>query len=78
MSAARKKCYYNRVRRGCKFHEIDIKYLGVPPKSYLAVELVKDGYVMFSDRSANGKPLNINWERLHNEMTNYGYTGSVK
>jgi hypothetical protein len=50
MTAQEKKVYYNRVRRTCKLHEIEIVYDGVP-KMYCAVELVKDGSVMFADRA---------------------------
>jgi len=42
------------------------------------VELVKDGQVMFADRSADNMPLDINWQRLHQEMADYGYKGGVK
>ena len=68
MSAQDKKRYYNRVRRTCLKHNIEIQYQGVPPKTYSSVELVKDGSVMFADRSNDGRPLNIDWERLYNEM----------
>jgi hypothetical protein len=40
--------------------------------------LVKDGQVMFADRSTDNMPLDINWQRLHEEMTDYGYKGGVK
>ena len=68
MNAIEKKVFYNRVRRGCLKHDIDIVYDGVP-KMYRAVELVKDGSVMFAD---------IDWKRLHEELVEYGYTGGVK
>ena len=45
---------------------------------YRAVELVKDGNVMFADRATDRKPLDIDWKRLHEELTEYGYTGGVK
>jgi hypothetical protein len=45
---------------------------------YCAVELVKDGSVMFADRALGRKPLDINWKRLHEEMTEYGYKGGIK
>ena len=77
MTAQEKKVYYNRVRRTCKLHEIEIVYDGVP-KMYCAVELVKDGSVMFADRASDRKPLDIDWKRLHQEMTDYGYKGGIK
>ena len=40
MSAQEKKVYYNRVRRCCLKHDIEIIYDGVP-KMYRAVELVR-------------------------------------
>jgi hypothetical protein len=77
MTAQEKKVYYNRVRRTCKLHRIEIVYDGVP-KMYRAVELVKDGSVMFADRALGRKPLDIDWKRLHEEMNDYGYKGGTK
>ena len=75
--AQQKKRFYNRVRRTCLKHNIDIVYDGVP-KAVYGVELVKDGVVMFADRTNDSMPLDINWQRLHEEMTDYGYKGGVK
>ena len=75
--AQQKKRFYNRVRRPCLKHNIDIVYDGVP-KAVYGVELVKDGVVMFADRTNDNMPLDINWQRLHEEMTDYGYKGGVK
>ena len=69
--AQQKKRFYNRVRRTCLKHNIDIVYDGVP-KAVYGVELVKDGVVMFADRTNDNMPLDINWQRLHEEMTDYG------
>ena len=77
MTAREKKIFYNRVRRTCKLHDIDIVYDGMP-KAVFGVELVKDGQVMFADRSTDNMPLDINWQRLHEEMADYGYKGGVK
>ena len=77
MSAQAKKVFYNRVRRTCLKLNIDIVYDGMP-KAVYGVELVKDGQVMFADRSADNMPLDINWKRLHEEMADYGYKGGVK
>ena len=75
--AQQKKRFYNRVRRTCLKHNIDIVYDGVP-KAVYGVELVKDGVVMFAARTTDNMPLDINWQRLHEEMTDYGYKGGVK
>ena len=75
--AQQKKRFYNRVRRTCLKHNIDIVYDGVP-KAVYGVELVKDGVVMFADRTNDNMPLDINWQRLHEEMTDYGYKGGAK
>ena len=77
MSAARKKQYYNRVRRTCRLHGLDIVFDGAP-KNYRAVEIRKDGVLLFADRAQGFKPLNIDWERIHGEMADYGYRGGVK
>jgi len=77
MSAAEKKVFYNRVRRTCRLHDIDIVYEGVP-KAYRSVCLVKDGHIMFADRAQDWRPLDIDWKRLHEEMTDYGFTGGIK
>ena len=77
MSAQAKKVFYNRVRRTCLKHGIDIVYDGMP-KEVFGIKLLKDGQVMFSDRSSDSKPLNIDWQRMHEEMAEYGYKGGVK
>ncbi len=77
LNAQEKKRYYNRVRRTCKLHGLDIVYDGVP-KYYRSVELVKDGHTMFADRAEDHLPLDINWKRLHEEMADYGYKGGIK
>lgn len=75
--AQAKKVFYNRVRRTCLKHGIDIVYDGMP-KAVFGIKLLKDGRVMFSDRSSDSKPLNIDWQRMHEEMAEYGYKGGVK
>jgi hypothetical protein len=77
LNAQEKKRYYNRVRRTCKLHGLDIVYDGVP-KFYRAVELQKDGFTMFADRADDHHPLDIDWKRLHEEMADYGYKGGIK
>ena len=65
------------MRRTCLKHGIDIVYDGMP-KAVFGIKLLKDGQVMFSDRSSDSKPLNIDWQRMHEEMAEYGYKGGVK
>ena len=77
MNAAEKKVFYNRVRRTCKLHDIEIVYEGVP-KAYRSACLVKDGHVMFADYAQDWRPLNIDWKRLHEEMIDYGFRGGIK
>ena len=77
MAVSRKKRFYNRVRRTCKLHDIEIRYDG-SPKKYRGVELLKDGQVMFADSALERKPLDINWEKLHEQLADYGYKGGVK
>jgi hypothetical protein len=55
-----------------KAHDIEIVYDGVI-HNYSAVELVKNGQVMFADRATGRKPLNIDWQRLFAEVTDYGF-----
>jgi hypothetical protein len=33
---------------------------------------------MFADRAQDWRPLDIDWKRLHEEMTDYGFTGGIK
>tara|TARA_R100000315_G_C5209554_1_gene124247 strand:- start:423 stop:662 length:240 start_codon:yes stop_codon:yes gene_type:complete len=76
-ASVEKKRFYNRVRRTCKLHDIDINYDGVP-KMIAGIELVKDGKVLCSDYANDSRPLNINWKRLHEELTEKGITGGIK
>lgn len=77
MSAVEKKRFYNRVRRTCLKHDIDIIYDGVP-KMLAGVELLKDGSVIVGDYSSNAAPLDVNWKRIHEELNDLGITGGIK
>jgi hypothetical protein len=55
MDAAQKKVFYNRVRRICTLHDIQIRYQGAP-KNWRSVELVKDGNVLCSDSATDFRP----------------------
>jgi hypothetical protein len=73
MSAAEKKRYYNRVRRTCLRHNLDIVYDG-PLHGYRAMEIRhSNGQLLFADRATTDDPLRIDWKRVYNEMTDYGY-----
>ena len=74
MDAAQKKIFYNRVRRICTLHDIEIRYQGAP-KNWRSVELVKDGDVLCSDSATDFRPLDIDWERLLNEIKEVGFVG---
>lgn len=77
MNAQEKKVYYNRVRRTCAKHDIDIEYDGVQ-KCYMGVDLIKDGKTLASHHADNYLPLDINWKRLHEDLTVQGLTGGIK
>ena len=77
MSAALKKVFYNRVRRTCRKHDIDIQLEGAP-KNYRSVQLLKDGQLLLGDYAQGRAPLNIDWQRLHDELTKYGFVGGIK
>ena len=62
-----KKKYYNRVRRCCTKHNIEIRYYGTP-RSFTGVELVKDGKVLADDWDKNYEALDINWSRIYAEL----------
>ena len=72
-----KKRFYNRVRRTCLKHDIDIKLDGAP-KNYRSVQLLKDGQLLMGDYSDGSGPLDINWLRLHEDLTKYGFVGGAK
>ena len=75
--AKMKKVFFNRVRRTCLKYELDIEYDGVP-KNYNAVFIMKDGKVIFADRREDNAPLDIDWQRIHEQMFDYGFIGGVK
>ena len=73
-----KKKFYNRVRRTCLKHGIDIFY-GGQIHNYNWVQLVKDGFVLFEQNSQDrGFPLQIDWKELHEKLAGIEYTGGVK
>jgi|TARA_E500000318_G_scaffold109703_1_gene123300 hypothetical protein len=75
--AKMKKVFFNRVRRTCLKYDLDIEYDGVP-KNYNAVFIMKDGKVIFADRREDNAPLDIDWQRIHEQMFDYGFIGGVK
>ena len=77
MSVEAKKVFYNRVRRTCLKHGIENVYYGMP-KAVMAIELIKNGDVVCSDRTETNRPLDIPWKAFHQELSELGYTGGVK
>jgi hypothetical protein len=72
-----KKLFYNRVRRTCLKYDIDIALKGAP-KNWRSVQLIKDDQLLMGDYSSGPCPLDINWKRLHEELTKYGFVGGAK
>ena len=67
MSAAAKKREYNRVRRKCMKHGIDIIKKG-EHKNYRGVELIKNGQVLISLYAENIRPLDIDWAEIDEQL----------
>lgn len=67
MSAALKKREYNRVRRKCMKHGIDIIKKG-QHKNYRAVELIKNGQVLISQYAKSLYPLDIDWGLINEQL----------
>jgi len=42
------------------------------------VQLLKDGQLLLGDYAKGREPLNIDWQRLHDELTKYGFVGGIK
>jgi len=77
-AAAEKKVFYNRVRRTCLLHDLEITYDGVP-KMYAGVEIsLKPDIILAAQYAKDSKPLNIDWKKFHEELSKFGYTGGVK
>ena len=85
MPVSNKKKYYNRVRRTCLLWNIEIVFVG-EHKNYRRVELrvVKgnpphtNSQLLISQTAEDSSPLNIDWKKFHNELTDYGFVGGVK
>jgi hypothetical protein len=39
---------------------------------------LKDGQLLMGDYSDGSGPLDINWQRLHEDLTKYGFVGGAK
>ena len=76
-NASLKKVFYNRVRRTCLKHGIKIVLEGAP-KNYRSVQLFKDGQILIGDYAQGRAPLDIDWQKLHKGLTNYGFAGGVQ
>mgnify|MGYP003645251277 FL=1 len=77
-AAAEKKVFYNRVRRTCLLHDLEIVYDGVP-KMYAGVDIrLKPDIIVACQYAKDSKPLNIDWKKLHGDLSAIGFTGGVK
>ena len=72
-----KKRFYNRVRRTCLKYDIDIALEGAP-RNWRSVQLIKDGQLLLGDYAEGRLPLDIDWQRMHDELTKYGFVGGAK
>lgn len=72
-----KKVFYNRVRRCCRKHGLDLVFDG-EHRNYRAVQLLKDGQLLFGDYATDLNPLDIDWKKIHEGLVAYGFRGGVK
>ena len=78
MKEAEKKRFYNRVRRTCLKHVVDIIYAGAI-HAYEGIKLVKDNWTLAEQHCDDrGFPLSIDWKELSEKLESQGYTGGVK
>ena len=72
MNVAENKVFYNRVRRACKKHGIEIKFTGTH-RAYTSVQLLKDGQLIVGDYAQGRLSLTVDWKRIYDEITKYGF-----
>lgn len=72
MSIAENKVFYNRVRRACIKHGIEIKFTGTH-RNYQAVQLLKDDQLLVGDYQQGRLSLTVDWKRIYDEITRYGF-----
>ena len=72
MSVAENKVFYNRVRRACIKHGIEIKFTGTH-RNYQSVQLLKDDQLLVGDYQQGRLSLTVDWKRIYDEITRYGF-----
>jgi hypothetical protein len=72
MSVAENKVFYNRVRRACIKHDIEIKFTGTH-RAYTSVQLLKDDQLLVGDYQQGRLSLTVDWKRIYDEITRYGF-----
>jgi|TARA_R110001592_G_scaffold229315_1_gene486012 hypothetical protein len=71
-TVAENKVFYNRVRRACMKHGIDIQFEG-SHRDYRSVQLIKDGQLLTGDYQEGRLSLTVDWKRIYDEITKYGF-----
>ena len=72
MNVADNKLFYNRVRRACIKHGIEIKFTGTH-RNYQSVQLLKDDQLLVGDYQQGRLSLTVDWKRIYDEITKYGF-----
>ena len=72
MNVAENKVFYNRVRRACIKHDIEIKFTGTH-RNYQSVQLLKDDQLLVGDYQQGRLSLTVDWKRIYDEITRYGF-----
>ena len=72
MNVAENIVFYNRVRRACIKHGIEIKFTGTH-RNYRAVQLLKDDQLLVGDYQQGRLSLTVDWKRIYDEITRYGF-----
>jgi|TARA_R110000824_G_scaffold51700_3_gene143970 hypothetical protein len=72
MNVADNKVFYNRVRRACIKHGIEIKFTGTH-RDYQSVQLLKDDQLLVGDYQQGRLSLTVDWKRIYDEITKYGF-----
>jgi hypothetical protein len=71
-TVAENKVFYNRVRRICMKHDIDIRFEGTH-RDYRSVQLMKDNQLLTGDYQDGRLSLTVDWKRIYDEITKYGF-----
>ena len=71
-TVAENKVFYNRVRRACMKHGIDIQFEGTH-RDYRSVQLIKDNQLLTGDYQEGRLSVTVDWKRSYDVMTKYGF-----